>query len=188
MSDLIHPKQFDPLAALSGQVLQRGSESGPIILAEPAECGEWNARNGDTATSSSNLSEPSNFGQAGVLLPRYRTIEFQSLLAGGRRFRKLKLKGNITLVNTDGINLSYVKIGARFEHSTTPFFTDTQSSIAVAHLNYDLDLLPLIQEDIVDGDLIMGLFVWSVGGTARIGNSSVTEPNPSFGVSWQIGL
>lgn len=117
-------------------------------------------RNGQTATSTVNVVEPSSWSSAGMLLGINRLIDVTGSKEG-RTIRSARLTGACAIKHSvAGVNAN-AKLGIRFNGATTMRFSGSQyvTGTTAGHLFFALDCLPYLS-DITDGNLFAALGVW----------------------------
>lgn len=179
-------KQIKP-PATSGQV-PTGQVSGPVLWSEPALNGPMLGHSGDSSTSTTNTTEPNQFGDAGILLPRYRLV-YASSIIGARRVRKLVLKATCTVKNSSAGGTSNVKFGVRMQGVATVRWTAAQSvtGTTAEKKYFSLDLMEWLS-DFTDGNFFFCIGAWGDNPTTTtIGSTSVSEPNPHSYVVLEVG-
>lgn len=142
-------------------------------------------RDGLSATSTTNTTEPNAMGAAGSLLEVYRHLNMSAFKANGR-VKSLRLIGACTVKNS-GANTSNVKLGIRFAGNSTVRYTPAQQTTGTspAKMYFDLDLMPNLA-DAVNGGMYGTVSAWGSAGTTTIGASSLTEPNVVMGLLIEV--
>ncbi len=139
-------------------------------------------RRGEDAVTSTQTTEPTQFGGGAAYLETFTYVDVDALTEADGVITDLRLMAAYVLTGDDVSRTYYSKVGVRFQGSTTVRWGATSSVTGTTPLDVfnDTDLIAHVA-DFTNGDcfFVFGLWKSAGAGTASSGNSSVTEPNLS---------